>query len=101
MLFTNDPVEAVSEVNAVYADTFVSMGEEDVFDEKMKYFSDYQVNKKLFSYADKDAVFMHCLPAHRGLEVTDEIIDSKNSLVYEQSKNRMVVSKGVFAKLLA
>ena len=100
MLFTSDPIEAVSGVDAVYSDTFVSMGEEDVFDEKMKHFAAFQVNKELFSHTKKDACFMHCLPAHRGIEVTDEIIDSENSLVYEQSKNRMVVSKGVFAKLL-
>lgn len=100
-LFTYDPIEAVNGADAVYADTFISMGEEDVFDEKMKHFSAYQVNKELFSHAKKDAFFMHCLPAHRGVEVTDEVIDSKNSLVYDQSKNRMVVSKGVFAKLLA
>lgn len=100
-LFTYDPIEAVAGADAVYADTFISMGEEDVFDEKMKHFSAYQVNKKLFSHAKKDAFFMHCLPAHRGIEVTDEVIDSKNSLVYDQSRNRMVVSKGVFAELLA
>ena len=85
----------------VYTDTFVSMGEEEEFDEKMKSFAGFQVNSKLLSHAKKGCYFMHCLPAHRGIEVTDEVIDSPYSLVYQQSKNRMVVSKGVFATLLS
>lgn len=101
ILFTKSAEEAVKGVDIVYADTFVSMGEEDSFDEKMKHFSGYQINKELFSHTNDGAYFMHCLPAHRGIEVTDEIIDSENSLVYKQAKNRMVVSSGVFAKLLA
>ncbi len=101
VLFTNNPQEAVKGVDVVYTDTFVSMGEESVFDEKMKAFKKYQVNKELFSLAKENAIFMHCLPAHRNVEVTDEIIDSKNSVVYQQAKNRMVVSKGVFTKLLS
>lgn len=99
-LFTTDPHEAVRGVNAIYTDTFVSMGEEAVYDEKIKRFKGYQVNRELLSHADTNAVFMHCLPAHRGVEVTDEIMDSERSLIYEQAKNRMIVSKGVFAKLL-
>ncbi len=98
--FTYNPIEAIKNVDVVYTDTFVSMGEESIFEEKIKEFAHYQVNSNLFSYANKNAIFMHCLPAHRNIEVTDEIIDSNNSMVYKQAKNRMVVSKGVFTKLL-
>lgn len=98
---TTDPLEAVYDADAVYTDTFVSMGEEHLFDEKIRHFQPYQVNGKLFSHAKNSAGFMHCLPAHRGIEVTDEVIDHKNSWVYQQAKNRMVVSKGVFATILS
>lgn len=98
---THDPFEAVQGADAVYTDTFISMGEEHLYEEKIKHFEPYQVNGKLFSYAKPGAGFMHCLPAHRGVEVTDEVIDHKNSWVYRQAENRMVVSKGVFATLLA
>lgn len=97
---TSNPLEAVFETDAVYTDTFISMGEEHLYDEKIKHFHSYQVNEKLFSKAKSTAGFMHCLPAHRGVEVTDEVIDHDNSWVYEQAKNRMVVSKGLFATLL-
>lgn len=98
---TTDPMEAVFEADAVYTDTFVSMGEEHLFDEKIRHFQPYQVNGKLFSQAKSSAGFMHCLPAHRGIEVTDEVIDHKNSWVYQQAKNRTTVSKGVFATILS
>ena len=95
-----DPSEAVKNADAIYTDTFISMGEEHLYDEKMKYFKPYQINLELFSQAKPDAGFMHCLPAHRGVEVTDEVIDHENSWVYQQAENRMIVSKGVFAGLL-
>jgi len=95
-----DPSEAVKYADAVYTDTYVSMGEEHLYDEKIKYFEPYQVNEKLFLQAKPGAGFMHCLPAHRGVEVTDEVIDHDNSWVYRQAENRMIVSKGVFAGLL-
>lgn len=98
---TEHPEEAVSNADAVYTDTFISMGEEHLYDEKIKHFQPYQVNEKLFSQAKSTAGFMHCLPAHRGVEVTDGVIDHPNSWVYQQAKNRMIVSKGVFASLLA
>lgn len=101
VLFTTEPVEAVRGVNAIYTDTFISMGEEDIYEEKIGHFKGYQVNKELFAHAATGAVFMHCLPAHRGVEVTDEVIDAESSLIYAQAKNRMIVSKGVFAKLLS
>jgi len=98
---TPNPVEAVKGAKAVYTDTFISMGEEHLYDEKIKHFKPYQVNEELFSHASPEAGFMHCLPAHRGVEVTDEVIDHENSWVYNQAENRMVVSKGVFATLLS
>lgn len=96
----DDPKEACYNADAVYTDTFISMGQEHLYEEKMKHFEDYQVNMELFSQAKPEAGFMHCLPAHRGVEVTDEVIDHKNSWVYQQAKNRMIVSKGVFTSLL-
>lgn len=100
IIITDNPQEAVKNTDIIYTDTFVSMGEEHIFEEKMKLFNGYQVNKNLLSYTGKKTCFMHCLPAHRNIEVTDEVIDSDISLVYQQAKNRMVVSKGVFTKLL-
>lgn len=97
---TQDPFKAVYNTDVVYTDTFISMGEEHLYDDKLKAFELYQVNEKLFSQAKRDAGFMHCLPAHRGVEVTDEVIDHPNSWVYQQAKNRMIISKGVFALLL-
>ena len=97
---TNDPIEAVKKSDVIYTDTFISMGEEHLYEEKIRHFQPYQVNEKLFSHAKSNTGFMHCLPAHRGIEVTDSVIDHKNSWVYQQAKNRMVVSKGVFTTLL-
>ena len=98
---TTDPYEAVNDADVVYTDTFISMGEEHLYEEKIRHFQPYQVNEELFSQAKPNTGFMHCLPAHRGVEVTDEVIDHPNSWVYQQAKNRMIVSKGVFATILA
>ncbi|MEX1010731.1 MAG: ornithine carbamoyltransferase [Balneolaceae bacterium] len=97
---THQPEEAVKGADVVYTDTFISMGEEEEMDEKMRHFEIYRVDKELFSHAGESAIFMHCLPAHRGVEVTDEVIDHPRSRVYRQAKNRMIVSKGIFATLL-
>ena len=91
----------IENADIIYTDTFISMWEEEVVDEKMKFFTDYQVNMNVMSQTGKKTYFMHCLPAHRWEEVTDEVIDSDISLVYEQARNRMVVSKWVFHKLLS
>ncbi|MBI4250731.1 ornithine carbamoyltransferase [Candidatus Uhrbacteria bacterium] len=100
IMITHDPLAAVRGADVIYTDTFVSMGEEDSYDKKIASFEGYQVNKNLMAATEKKSYFMHCLPAHRGVEVTDEIIDSSCSLVYRQAKNRLITAKGVFAKLL-
>jgi len=95
-----DPSDAVKNADAIYTDTFISMGEEHLYEDKIRHFEPFQVNGELFSKAGSHTGFMHCLPAHRGVEVTNEVIDHPNSWVYKQAENRMVVSKGVFATLL-
>lgn len=97
---STDPAEAVKGTDIIYTDTFVSMGEEDLMEEKIQHFHEFQVNEALYSKAKSTTAFMHCLPAHRGMEVTDDIMHHDNSWVYRQAKNRMVVSKGIFARLL-
>ena len=88
ILNSNDPVEVVSGAGAVYTDIFVSMGEEDI-EGKFDAFEGFQVNEELVAHADPGYLFMHCLPAHRGEEVTDAVIDSPNSVVLDQAENRM------------
>ncbi|MBJ17263.1 MAG: ornithine carbamoyltransferase [Euryarchaeota archaeon] len=84
----NDPAEAVSGAGVIYTDVFVSMGEEHL-ESKMESFDGFQVNEGLVSNAEQGFLFMHCLPAHRGDEVTDAVIDSPNSVVFDQAENRM------------
>jgi len=88
VIATNDPVEAVSNAGVIYTDIFVSMGEEHLKN-KFEAFEGFQVNEELVSHARDNYMFMHCLPAHRGEEVTDAVIDSKNSIVFDQAENRM------------
>ncbi len=97
---TTDPKEAVKDADAVYTDTWVSMGQEDQKAEKIKSFSPYQVNEELFSLAKKDAIFLHCLPAYRGYEVTDEVIDGPNSAVFDEAENRLHAQKAVMVMLM-
>jgi len=88
VIATNNPVEAVSEADVVYTDVFISMGEEHLKD-KIKSFEGFQVNEKLVSNMNDNWRFMHCLPAHRGDEVTDWVMDHDNSIVFDQAENRM------------
>ncbi|MEC9351632.1 MAG: ornithine carbamoyltransferase [Candidatus Thermoplasmatota archaeon] len=95
---TNDPIEAVSNAGVVYTDIFVSMGEEHMTD-KIAVFEGFQVNEELVSHANPDYLFMHCLPAHRGEEVTDAVIDSRNSIVLYQAENRMWAQMSILTYL--
>ena len=94
-----DPREAVASAQAVYTDSWTSMGFESEEDVRNQIFQRYQVNAELMALAASDAVFMHCLPAHRGLEVTPEILDGPQSVVLEQSENRMHVQKAILHTL--
>ncbi|MDR3749087.1 MAG: ornithine carbamoyltransferase [Acidobacteriota bacterium] len=96
----NDPAEAVAGADAVYTDVWASMGQEDEADERRQIFAPYQVNRKLFSHAAKHAIFMHCLPAHRGDEVSASVIDSPRSVVFDQAENRLHVQKAILVLLL-
>ena len=100
LVVTDDPIEAVRDAVAVYTDVWTSMGQESESERRRRDFHNYQVNAKLMSRAQQGAVFMHCLPAHRGEEVTDEVMDSPQSVVVEQAANRMHVQKALMEYLL-
>lgn len=100
LLITNDPVEAIKDADIVYTDTWVSMGQEAEKAERIKIFMPYQVNKELFKNAKDDALFMHCLPAYRGYEVTEDIIDGKNSVIFDEAENRLHAQKAIMATLM-
>ncbi len=97
---TNDPIEAIKDADIVYTDVWASMGEESEREARAKAFGPYQVNAELFKHAKNDALFMHCLPAHRGDEVTDDVIDSKNSVVFDEAENRLHAQKAVILRLM-
>jgi ornithine carbamoyltransferase len=97
---SDDPVLAVSDADVVYTDTWASMGQESETEKRGRIFRPYQVNAGLFAHARHDAIFMHCLPAHRGDEVTNEVIDSPNSVVFQQAENRLHVQKAIMFELM-
>jgi ornithine carbamoyltransferase len=97
---TNDPCEAVSAADVVYTDTWASMGQEAEAEERRKAFRSYRVDSALFVQAKPDAIFMHCLPAHRGEEVTDEVIDSPRSVVFREAENRLHAQKAIMLELM-
>jgi ornithine carbamoyltransferase len=98
---TNDPAEAVAGAHAVYTDVWASMGQESEAAERARIFAPYQANENLFAQARPDAVFMHCLPAKRGLEVTDGLMESPRSVVFDQAENRLHAQKALLVMLLA
>ena len=99
IVITNDPVEAVKDADVVYTDVWASMGREGEAEERRKVFMPYQVNGDLVRHAKPNFLFMHCLPAHRGEEVTDEVIEGERSIVWDQAENRLHVQKALFIKL--
>jgi ornithine carbamoyltransferase len=101
ILVVDDPGEAVDGVQAVYTDVFVSMGEEAERERKLAALSPYRVDADLMARARPDAVFMHCLPAHRGEEVTDEVLEGRQSVVFDQAENRLPTAAAVLVALTA
>jgi ornithine carbamoyltransferase len=97
---TNDPAEAASGAHAIYTDVWASMGAENEVAERRTAFADYRVDDDLFSHAKPEAIFMHCLPAKRGEEVTDSVIESSRSVVFDQAENRLHAQKALLLMLL-
>jgi ornithine carbamoyltransferase len=102
VIIETEPKNAVKDANIVYNDTFVSMGDEKEKDKRLKIFlPKYQVNDRLFKFTAPDAVYMHCLPAHRGQEVTSEVIDGQRSIVFDQAENRLHAQKALLVKMMS
>lgn len=100
VVITEDPVEAIKDADVVYTDTWVSMGQESEKQARIKIFEPYRVDGNLFSKAKEDAIFLHCLPAYRGYEVTEEILDGSQSVVFDEAENRLHVQKAIMAILM-
>ncbi len=100
LIITQDPVDAIKNADIVYTDTWVSMGQEAEKAERLKTFMPYQIDSTLFANAKKDAIFMHCLPAYRGFEVTADVIDGANSVIFDEAENRLHAQKAILATLM-
>ncbi len=100
VIITHNPRTAAEGATAIYTDVWASMGQESQADQKYSHFSEFQVNSALMSKADKKAIFLHCLPAHRGEEVTAEVIDGSQSAVFDEAENRLHAQKAVMAMLM-
>jgi len=99
LTFIRDPHEAVKKAHVIYTDTWTSMGQEEETAKREKFFPPYQVNAQLVSEADKDVIVMHCLPAHRNHELTDEVADGPHSVIFQQAHNRLHAQKAILARL--
>ena len=100
MKITNDPLSAVIGANVLYTDVWSSMGEESKKEEKDAVFKGFTIDNDLLRKANKDAIVLHCLPAYRNKEITEEVIDSKNSRIFEQAENRLHVQQALLSCLL-
>jgi ornithine carbamoyltransferase len=100
LTITNDPMEAAHHADVIYTDVWTSMGQEAEKEARDRIFRPYQVNAELFQRAKPDAIFMHCLPAHRGEEVTAEVIDSVHSVVFQEAENRLHAQKAIMLELM-
>lgn len=100
IMITENPYEAVKDADYVYTDVWISMGQEKEQNDRIEAFKDYQLNKKLMDNASKNAKAMHCLPAHRGMEISAEVMDSPRSIVWDQAENRLHAQKTILMKLL-
>ena len=100
VLLNDNPVEAVKGADIIYTDVWASMGKEKEAEERKKIFMKFQVNPALVRHANPDYIFMHCLPAHRGDEVVNEVADSENSIIFDQAENRLHVQKAIMALLM-
>ena len=100
IVLTHNPLEAAKDADLIVTDVWASMGQEDEEDERKKIFKSLQVNKNVINVANKNAIFMHCLPAHRGEEVTSEVLDSKSSVVWQEAENRLHAQKALLEYLL-
>ena len=96
-----DPFEAVKKADIIYTDVWISMGKEKDTESKKKLLLPYQINQKLVDHAKKDVMVMHCLPAHREMEITSEVLDGEHSIVFDQAENRLHVQKAILEKLLS
>ena len=96
----HDPVKAVGDADVIYTDVWASMGQEDEAEQRRKDFLPYQVNQELLSHAKSSCLVMHCLPAHRGDEITDDVLDGEHSIVFDEAENRMHVQKAIMVQLM-
>jgi len=97
---SHDPLQAAKDADLLYTDVWVSMGDEASKEKRMKDFNGYQINSDLLKVAKRDASVMHCLPAHRGLEITDDVIEGKQSIVWQQGENKLYGAASVLEWLL-
>ena len=95
ILMTDDPYEAAKDADVLYTDTWTSMGQEEEKAERIKIFRDYQINSDIMKTANRDAIFLHCLPAYRGYEVTEDVIDGPQSVVFDEAENRLHAHKAI------
>ncbi|MCR4407850.1 MAG: ornithine carbamoyltransferase [Anaerolineae bacterium] len=100
IIITNDPRQAVADADVIYTDVWTSMGQEEETEQRLKIFPPYQVNSALVAQAKPEVIVMHCLPAHRGQEITDEVADGPHSVIFEQAENRMHAQKAILVSLL-